>query len=235
MAKPPIILLHPALGAAGQLEPLAAALNDEFDVHCLDFEGHGGAGLPGRDMRTSYLAEGVLGYLDAHHLAAVPIFGHSMGGYVALYLALHAPERVCRVHTLGTRVFWDPQVAEVLLRELDADRIADKVPAFAQVLAARHPSIDWRIVVERTRSMIERLGQSPDLNAQELAGIGQRVRLGVGDRDHLTSLQMCEEAMRTLNDGELIVFPRTSHPLERAPIEDVARSLISFCNGLDTE
>lgn len=37
----PLLLLHGAIGATDQLEPLAAELNSYYDVHMLNFPGHG--------------------------------------------------------------------------------------------------------------------------------------------------------------------------------------------------
>ena len=42
-----------------------------------------------------------------------------MGGYVALHLALHHPERVQRIVTLGTKFRWDPVTAEREAARLD--------------------------------------------------------------------------------------------------------------------
>ncbi len=38
----PLLLLHGAIGASDQLQPLAEKLAGNHDVHLLDFPGHGG-------------------------------------------------------------------------------------------------------------------------------------------------------------------------------------------------
>ena len=63
-SKPPLLLLHAALGSASQLEPLAGFLRAEFDVLTLDFEGHGARAAPARPMRNAYMAENVVEMLD---------------------------------------------------------------------------------------------------------------------------------------------------------------------------
>ena len=122
-SKPPLLLLHAALGSASQLEPLAGFLRAEFDVLTLDFEGHGARAAPARPMRNAYMAENVVEMLDERGLNTVPIFGHSMGGYVALYMCVHMPERVSCVHTLGTYFDWDPASAARMLNDLDATQM----------------------------------------------------------------------------------------------------------------
>ena len=47
--------------------------------------------------------------------------GHSMGGYVALKLALKRPELVDRIITLGTKFNWTPEVAAKEVKMLNPD------------------------------------------------------------------------------------------------------------------
>ena len=36
-----LLLIHGALGATAQVSPLANALANEYDVHCVELRGHG--------------------------------------------------------------------------------------------------------------------------------------------------------------------------------------------------
>src|SRR5574341_2268135 len=94
MLKPRLLLLHGAVGAGSQFDFLLPLLGERYEVHRLDFEGHGVSPLRGRPFRTEHLAENVAEYLDRSALESVDIFGYSMGGYVALYLAHAQPQRV---------------------------------------------------------------------------------------------------------------------------------------------
>lgn len=231
-AKPPLLLLHAALGSAAQLEPLASRLRDRFEVLTLDFEGHGSRSAPSRPLRNAAMAENVIELLDARGIGTLPMFGHSMGGYVALYLCAHRPERVSGIHTLGTYFDWDRASATRMLQDLDADQIEAKVPKYAAALDARHRACNWRDVVARTAEMIQTAGEHADLKAAMLAEIRQPVRIGVGDRDTLTPVESCAAVARALPRGELVVFPRTPHPIERAPLDELARSIQSFAESV---
>jgi pimeloyl-ACP methyl ester carboxylesterase len=228
MKRPILILAHAALGCAADLHPLAETLGDQFEVHAFDFEGHGAAGPAPRELRTAALAQNVLAYMDARDIATAAFFGHSLGGYVGLYLALHAPERISAVHTLGTRVYWDAKSASSMLRELDADKIEVKVPAFAAALARKHASVDWRELVRRTADLIEALGAAPDLTPTALGLIGVPVRIAVGERDHLVSIDMSVAATNDLMHGELLVLPKAAHPVETAPLPILSASVRQF-------
>src|SRR5262245_65815367 len=100
--------------------------------------------------------------MDGAGITRAPFFGYSMGGYVALYLALHRPERVDRVATLGTKLRWDPQTAERDAARLDPQVIRAKVPRFADTLAARHEQAGGgESVLARTAEVLQPLGEDP--------------------------------------------------------------------------
>jgi len=226
-----LLLLHGAIGAKSQFERLVPALGDDLAVHTLDFEGHGERPDGGRPFRMNYFVENVLAYLDERNLAEVDLFGHSMGGYVALLTAVQAPQRVRRVFTLGTMFTWSPEIAQKQLRNMDADKIVEKVPRFAEALAARHTALDWRDNMAKSAEMTADLGQNPLLTDDVLAQIEQPVIVSLGDRDRATSLEECAAAARVLPNGALQVFPNTKHPLEQIDVEMLATAVRRFCLG----
>lgn len=226
MSTFPLLLLHGAIGAQEQFEPLKVALTAHFDVHTLDFEGHGPVAFQERPFAMAYFAENVLAYLDEHNIESANIFGHSMGGYVGLYIAQHYPQRLGRVFTLGTKLAWTPEFAASEVRNMDPDKILEKVPQFAQTLEARHS--DWRKNMAYTREMTLALGESPPLTLDNLATITHRVRLGVGDKDRMVTLEETITAYRALPNGELHVLPDTQHPLERLNLTRVTHALADF-------
>ena len=215
MSKPTLLLLHGALGDSAQFAPLRPLLAADFDVHAFDLEGHGRCPLPERPLRIASFAQNVLAYMDEQGIPRAHLFGHSMGGYIGLYLALHHPERVGKVFTLGTKLGWTAEFATAELGNLNPDRIAEKVPRFAQLLAERH--VDWRGTVAKVAEMTADLGHNPPLTHENLATLSTPVRLGLGDRDQMVTLEETAAVYRRLPKGELQVLPATPHPLERAP------------------
>ena len=53
----PIILLHGALGGADQLKKLSDALQENFEVHTLEFSGHGGGAFGSEFTINSFSVE----------------------------------------------------------------------------------------------------------------------------------------------------------------------------------
>lgn len=109
------------------MHPLAEELKKEFTVHTLNFSGHGGKSTTDA-FSIPLFAQEVLRYLDEQQLSSVAIFGFSMGGYVALYLASQHPERISYVFSLGTKFSWTPEISVREVRMLDVAGIKEKVP-----------------------------------------------------------------------------------------------------------
>ncbi len=144
--KQHLLLLHGAIGAKNQLIPLSEKLSDNFIVHTINFAGHGGEPMP-EYFSIEGFAKDVLNYLNKNNINRVTIFGYSMGGYIALYVAKHHPEKVNKIFTFATKFLWTPEIAQKEAKMLDPIKIEDKIPSFAQILAQRHSPNDWKVVV----------------------------------------------------------------------------------------
>lgn len=228
MADTDLILLHGALGDASQLAPLATRLAGGGRVTALELEGHGATPLRGRPLRIQSFADTVVEAMDRRGIERAHVFGYSMGGYVALYLAATVPDRVARVATLATKLAWTPDVAARESAMLDATTIRAKVPKFAAALEARHTGAGWENLLTQTADLLHELGARPLITDDVLATIAQPIRIAVGDRDATVTLEECAAAVRRLQLGELEVHPRTAHPFEKAPVERIASSLKEF-------
>lgn len=224
-----MLLLHGALGARHELDALGALMSRRRPVLAIEFEGHGTTPARERDFTLRGFVENAVAALDSAGLEKVDVFGYSMGGYVALSLALAHPSRVSTITTLGTRFAWDADSAGRAAAGLDADLLRDKAPDFVRTLARRHEAAGgWEAVVSRTAAFITTLGANPPLGPAELARIHHRVRIMVGDRDRIVSVEESAEAFRQLPAGELMVLPRTPHPLEQVDVYRLADVLIEI-------
>src|SRR5688572_33114468 len=59
-----------------------------------DARGHGRSSVPPGPYSIAMLGQDALAILDAEHIAAAHVCGISLGGLTALWLALHAPNRI---------------------------------------------------------------------------------------------------------------------------------------------
>ena len=72
------------------------------------------------------------------------------------------------------------------------------------------------------------LGGSPLLDDARLARIDVPVRLMVGDRDSLVSMEETADASRKLPRGQLAVLPGTPHPIEQVRPELIVSMVDDF-------
>lgn len=213
-----LILLHGAIGASDQLMPLATALKAQYEVHMLDFSGHGNSSSK-EGFSIPLFANDVLNYMDQQGLETASIFGYSMGGYVALYLALHHPQRVKRIVTLATKFHWDEPTANKEIQMLDAEKIEAKLPKFAATLLQRHGGQDWKKVLQKTAAMMLSMGTHNPLNTSDYGLISHPCLLLLGDRDKMVTFEETRHVFQTLPNAQLAILPATSHPIEQVDID----------------
>lgn len=222
-----LLLLHGALGSKDQFDSLIPKLEEHYEIHTLNFEGHGQAGPTDSAFRIEYFSENVLGYLDEHDIREINIFGYSMGGYVALNLAKEQPESVHKIATLGTILQWDEEIAELESRHLYPDRIKEKVPLFADQLKQRH-LYGCKKVVDKTRELVQNLGSDPVIKKDDWQTIKHSIRLHVGDRDTTAGIDKTIEIYRKMDYADLAVLPKTGHSLLEVNQSVLIASLVDF-------
>lgn len=218
----PVILLHGALGSKTQLDPLQRLLVAEGRrVHSVNFSGHSGMPFSQTGFGIETFANDVLSYLDEQNMAQADIFGYSMGGYVALWLAHLQPARVGKIVTLGTKFDWSPESAGKEVKKLDPEKILAKVPAFARILETRHAPNDWRELLQKTAAMMLGLGEQPLLTQPVIASIPHPVTVMLGDQDDMADRAYSEQVAHELPQGRFMLVNDTPHPIEKVRLNEL--------------
>jgi pimeloyl-ACP methyl ester carboxylesterase len=103
---PPVVLFH-GLGATGaSFLPLMWDLARDHRVYSVDLPGFGESGKPVRPLHAAYFARWAVSFFDAVRIDRAHLIGNSMGGRVALEVALRNPERVNRLALLTPSLAW---------------------------------------------------------------------------------------------------------------------------------
>ena len=103
-----ILFLH-GLGSCGQDWMLQVPVFQKtFRVIAPDLRGHGQTDKPQGRVRVAHLASDVLGLLDTLNVERAHVVGLSLGGCVALVLALDAPQRVRSLTLVNTFAHLEP-------------------------------------------------------------------------------------------------------------------------------
>lgn len=223
----PLLILHGAIGAKEQLQPLSQILSDKYIVHTINFSGHGNEPMPDK-FSIEQFANDVINYMNKNNIASANIFGYSMGGYVALYLAKHFPEKVNKVFTFATKFLWTPEIAQKEIKMLNPEKIVEKIPAFAQQLLERHKPNDWKEVLSKTSAMMIDLGNNNCLQTNDYSSIKQHVLIGIGDKDNMVTLDETIAVYKNLPNANLFVMPFTQHPIEKVNNNILSQQISAF-------
>lgn len=221
-----LILLHGALGSGEQCQAFANVLSSQFRVHPITFSGHGGLPIT-QPYRLPQMTLDVLRYLDEQQIDKPKVFGYSMGGYVAAYIALHHPDRFSHITTLGTKWDWTPETADKETRMLNPDVIEEKVPQFARMLEQRHRPEDWRKVLEYTADFMYKLANGMALQQSDFEKITTPMLILRGDQDNMVTEVESKQVARWLPNGNFQTLPDTPHPIEKVDYGMLMEALLA--------
>jgi esterase len=180
----PLIILHGLLGSLRNWHSISENLADRFQVIAVDLPNHG------RSPHTAHMdypsmAADIAELMRAHRLARANVMGHSMGGKVAMQMAMLHPELVDRLIVLDI-------APRAYSRRLD--RI------FAALLALDPMAFQTRKELDDTLA-----GPIPDLSTRQFllsnltrdpAG-GYRWRIGLHEIHHNSS-----HLVKALSEGK---------------------------------
>jgi 2-succinyl-6-hydroxy-2,4-cyclohexadiene-1-carboxylate synthase len=220
---PDVVLLHGFTHTGASWNPVVSALGERYRALAPDIRGHGAA-----SDRVPVTLEAVLDDLTALAPARFTLAGYSMGGRVALHVALALPERVDRLVLIGA----SPGIADP--GERDARRAADDALAdevdgmtieeFADrwartpVLSGQPPDVAAAVHADRLRSHPAGLaralrglgtGALPSL-WDRLAEIRAPVALVAGERDQKFR-EIAARMASGLPHAQVVVAPGTGH------------------------
>lgn len=239
---PAVVLLH-SIGTDREVwRPVAERLGAAGRRTVLvDLRGHGATAASDPPYGLVDLAGDVLALLDELDLPAAHVVGVSLGGMVAQWLGIHAPDRVdalvlcCTAARLGGPEMWAPR-AEAVLREGSTAGLTDASLGRWLTPAFRTARPEVEAALRRTFESTPVAGYAGCAAAigamdlrDDLGRITARTLVIAGAEDPATTLQ---DHLRPLAEGipgsRFHVVDDASHlaPLERP--DDVARAVLGF-------
>jgi len=117
-SRPPLVLLHGGSGRWQGAEPLIPALIDRWQIFAPDLRGHGKSGRAAWRYRVQDYADDIAALLRVRVREPAVLFGHSLGGIIALMVAAQQPEHV-RAVIVGDSPLTSASWQAVLLRDRD--------------------------------------------------------------------------------------------------------------------
>ncbi len=233
-----LVLLHGFTHTAASWEPVLEALGERYRGVAVDLRGHGTAG-----ERRPVTLDAVMGDVEALAPERFTLAGYSMGGRVALHVALALSSRVRRLVLIGA----SPGIEDPGEREARAEadeRLAEGIEAATVEEFARRWATTTPVLVGQPTRVAEAVHQDRLRNttsglAAALRGLGtgalpslwdrlddlaMAVTLVVGERDEKFRAIAAEMATR-LKRAEVVVVPGAGHAVHLEAPAAVARVL----------
>jgi len=222
-----VLLLHGALGTKDQFNELTEYLLPNYEVLSMNFEGHGDY-LSNNEFSMQLFVDQVISFLKESKVENTHVFGYSMGGYVALKLALKAPKLVVKIITLGTKFDWSKEATDKEVAMLNPEVMEVKIPDYAAILKNVHSPNNWKEVVYKTANLMLSLASGSKLSQEDLMLIENDVLISVGEKDTMVGVEESSMAVSFLRNANLKVIDNFRHPLELVDKEMLSRIICDF-------
>ncbi len=235
---PPLVLLHGDGESAFDWSWTLPVLTRTHRVYAPDLPGSGDTAKPAADYSPAFLERFVASFLDAVEVGQAAVVGSSLGGLVALRLALSEPSRVSalvlvassglgRAVNLGLSALVIPGYGDLAVGWAGtAAGAAQRARSRARLLFARPGRAPKAWVSEQYR-----LARTPGFLAAQLAALraeldplGQRevlldelprlpmpTLLVWGERDRVLPVSQARPALARLQKGSLEIIPDCGH------------------------
>ena len=215
-AKTPVVFLHGAGGSSTLFGNQFQAFRELANCYFLDLPGHGGSLHPIEEPSIEMYAEEAVHFIDYLPAPAV-LIGHSMGGAVALSVALSNPDLIQYLILAGTGCRL--AVSDKILTGLEAD-YESTVEKILRYCFSR--SVDPELFA-RARDEVRKV--DPDIVRADfracnvfdccsrLSEIKIPTLIICGDNDVMTPLALSQQLQTSISGARLHVIPGGSHML----------------------
>jgi pimeloyl-ACP methyl ester carboxylesterase len=215
----PLVLLHGAYMTIDLMGEVVSALSESRQVIAVELQGHGHTADIDRPLSYELMADDIAALIEHLALEKADLFGYSMGGGVALQVAIRHPEVVRKLVVASasyTSEGMHPGLLE-MIPALTPEAFAGSPIEEAYLRSAPNPD-DFPTLVAK----MKRLDMEPFAwPAEEIGGIAAPTLLIVGDSDAIR-LEHAVELFRLLGGGvmgdlaglpksQLAVLPGTTH------------------------
>jgi pimeloyl-ACP methyl ester carboxylesterase len=113
----PLILLHGGLGSGEMFGPVLPQLTERHQVVAVDLQGHGRTSDIDRPIDIRLMADDIAALIDHLGLDKPDVVGYSLGGGVALQVAVKYPEKIRRLVAVSANIRRDAIPAEMLAQQ----------------------------------------------------------------------------------------------------------------------
>jgi pimeloyl-ACP methyl ester carboxylesterase len=230
----PLVCIHGAGGSHQHWGQQLGALAERTAVTLLDLPGHGRSpALPfHRAISIAEYSAVLLALLDALDAERAVLAGHSMGGAIALWTALHAPQRVAGLvlTATGARLRVDPQILNEWQRNPMAALylIVDGVYSSAAPPALRAAGTTSFITTLPGIFYGDLLACNQFDVSERLGEIACPTLIVCGEDDRMTPCKMSHTLHAGIAGSELVLIPQAGHMVQLEQPDAVNATLAAW-------
>jgi pimeloyl-ACP methyl ester carboxylesterase len=179
----PLVLLHGGLGATEMFGPNLPALAKGRQVIGVDLQGHGRTADIDRPLSAELMAGDIAALIKHLKLDKPDVMGYSLGGGVAIFVAVQHPELVGRLVIVSTPFRRDGFYPDILVQQgyvtADAAESMKQTPMYELYARLAPRPEDWPRLLGKLGE-----GMSKDFDfSKEIAGIKATTLIVAGDAD----------------------------------------------------
>lgn len=235
--NPPVVLLHGAGGTHLSWPPEVRRLKD-VQVYALDLPGHGRSSQSSGLQDISSHARAVVDWMHATNLPAAVFVGHSMGGAIALNLALDFSEHVAGLGLVATAANMpvNPSLLEDAFHPTTFQKAVANIVrwSFSSHASERLVELACQRMLETRPSVLH-----SDLRACDRFDVRERVKtiekptvIICGAEDRMTPLRNSQFLSLTIPGASIKVINGAGHMVMLEQPAEVAQSLVEFIHSL---
>lgn len=235
-----VLLLHGLSDSWHSFELVLPHLPESIRTFAVSQRGHGESSYPREGYGSKDFAADVAAFLDALHLDAAVVVGHSMGSWIAQRFAIAYPDRAQGLVLVGSffsmakspvpRELWNSVVSTMedpvdpdFVREFQESTLAQPVPhAFFETVvqeSLRLPARVWKAIVASSMQ---------DDFAGRLSNIEAPTLLVWGDQDEMASRSDQEAQTAAITGSQLLTYESTGHAVHWEAPQRFASDLAAF-------
>lgn len=218
----PLILVHGLCGSSLWWLRNVASLAQQYHVYLVDLPGFGG--MWRRRFVLAQAASWLLKWMEVVGLKRVHLIGHSMGGYICLWLAAHHPAVVERLVLVSPAVRPHVQsVAGYILPLLSGARYM--TPGFAPILLYDTLRTGPLTLLQATRELLTVDAET------EVRALTTPTLLVWGEGDTLVPAALGPVLRAEIADAQLFIIPRAGHVSMFEQPEQFNGRVLAFLRG----
>jgi pimeloyl-ACP methyl ester carboxylesterase len=241
----PLLLLHGGLGSIDMFGPVLPSLAQGRQVIAVDLHGHGRTPLGDREISLEDMGDDMATVLEKLGQGQVDVLGYSLGGGVALRLAVQHPERVRRLVLVSAGFAQEGFYPEMLPMQAQvgaemAEMMKDTPMYQSYAAVAPHPE-DFPRLLDRMGALMRK----PYNYAEDVKKLEMPVMLVFGDSDmyrpeHIVEFyQLLGGGLRdagwmreNMSQNRLAILPDLTH-YEAFMAPAMVSTVLPFLNGVN--